>query len=250
MSATLANREPYRFSAGVLALAVHIAFFSLLYFGVRWQSQPTKEFMVEMWDSLPNAAVAPEQEPPPPAKMEPIPPPKVVAPVLPPVKADIEIRDKKSKKVAVKEKPSKKDEAKEKAAAKARQEAERKELEAYSDRIRKNEQERVQTEQARVRAEVSTATRVQVERYQDLIRSKIRRKMKAVSDVPDSADAIFKITLLPDGTVMDVELQKSSGFPAYDNAAERAIRLADPLPMPADVTLQMMFRELKLSIRP
>jgi colicin import membrane protein len=94
------------------------------------------------------------------------------------------------------------------------------------------------------------ATKVQVERYQDMIRSKIRRKMKMVADVPDSAEAVFKITLLPDGTVMDVELKKSSGFPAYDNAAERAIRLADPLPMPAEVSLQMMFRELKLSIRP
>jgi colicin import membrane protein len=74
--------------------------------------------------------------------------------------------------------------------------------------------------------------------------------MKAVADVPDSAEAIFKITLLPDGTVMDVELFKSSGFPAYDNAAERAIRLAEPLPMPTDVSLQNLFRELKLSIRP
>lgn len=241
MSATLNFREPYRFSAGALALAVHLAFFVLLYFGVRWQSQPPEEFMVEMWESLPNAEVIPEQEPPPPPKMEPIAQPRVVAPVPPPAKADIELRDKKAKKAEEKK-------AREKAAA--RQEAERKELEAYSERIRKQEQERIKAEQARVRAEVSAATRVQVERYQDLIRAKIRRKMSKVADVPESAEAIFRITLLPDGTVMDVELQKSSGYPAYDNAAERAVRLADPLPMPTDVTLQMMFRELKLSIRP
>jgi colicin import membrane protein len=173
--------------------------------------------------------------------MEPIAQPKVVAPVPPPAKADIELRDKKAKKAEEKK-------AREKAAA--RQEAERKELEAYSERIRKQEQERIKAEQARVRAEVSASTRVQVERYQDLIRAKIRRKMSKVADVPESAEAIFRITLLPDGTVMDVALQKSSGYPAYDNAAERAIRLADPLPMPTDVTLQMMFRELKLSIRP
>jgi colicin import membrane protein len=182
--------------------------------------------------------------------MEPILTPKVVTPVLPPVKADIEVRDKKSKKVAVKEKPSRKDEAKEKAAAKVRQEAELKELEAYSDRIRKNEQERLRAVQAQIRAEVSAANKTQIERYTDKIRSKIRSKMKAVADVPESAVAIFKITLLPDGTVMDVELQKSSGYPAFDNAVERAIRLADPLPMPTDVTLQMTFREFKLSYRP
>lgn len=236
MSATLTYPEPYRFSAGMLALTVHLIFFSLLYFGFRWNAHPPEEFMVEMWDSLPDNA----EQPAPPSRMEPILQPKVVPPALPPVKADIEVREKKSKKAAVKEK----------AASKARQEASDKELEAYSEKIRKAEQERVQAEQARVRAEVSTATRVQVERYQDMIRNKIRRKMKAVADVPESAEAIFKITLLPDGAVMDVELFKSSGFPAYDNAAERAIRLAAPLPMPTDVSLQKMFRELKLSIRP
>jgi colicin import membrane protein len=92
---------------------------------------------------------------------------------------------------------------------------------------------------------------VQVERYQDMIRNKIRRKMKAVSDVPESAEAIFKVTLLPDGTLMDDPvLIKSSGIPAYDDAAERAILSAEPLPVPTDVSLQKMFRELKLSIRP
>lgn len=245
MSTALAYREPYRLSAGALALAVHLVFFSVLYFGFRWQSQPPDEFMVEMWESLPNADALPEQAPPPPAKAEPKPAPKVVAPVLPPVKAEIEVRDKKSKKTP-KEKPSNKNETKEKAAAKARLSAERRELEAYSERLRKTEQE-----QERVRAEVSAATKVQIERYQDLIRNKIRRKMKSVGDVPENAEAIFKVTLLPDGMLMDDPvLVKSSGYPAYDDAAERAIHMAEPLPVPTEVTLQKLFRELKLSIRP
>lgn len=242
MSTALAYQEPHRFSAGVLALMVHLALFALLYFGVRWQSHPPEEFMVEMWDALPNAEVAPEQLPPPPAKSEPVPPPKVTAPVSPPVKADIEVREKKSRKAEVKEKPAKKDEKKEKAAAKARQEAEQRELEAYSNR---------KAEQERIRAEVMTATKVQVDRYRDLIINKIRRKRKEVADVPKDAEAIFKVTLLPDGMLMDDPvLIKSSGFPAYDEAAERAILAAEPLPVPDDVSLQQMFRELKLSIRP
>jgi colicin import membrane protein len=62
---------------------------------------------------------------------------------------------------------------------------------------------------------------------------------------------MFKITLLPDGSLLDDPvLLKSSGIPAYDNAAARAILLAQPLPMPTDITLQREFRELKLSIRP
>ena len=254
MSATLNYREPYRYFAGVLALVVHLVFFMLLYFGVRWQSQPQENLMVEMWDSLPNPEVAPEPIPTPPVKMEPAPRPVVVAPVLPPVKADIEVVDKKNRKAEVKKKPSKKDEAKEKAAAaaaKEKQEAEQRELEAY-DRSKMAEQaQRIKAEQARIRAEVSATNQVQVERYQDLIRNKIRRKMKAVTDVPENAEAIFKVTLLPDGTLMeDPVLVKSSGFSAYDNAAERAILSAQPLPVPTDVSLQKMFRELKLSVRP
>ena len=248
MSIALTYREPHRFSAGMLALMVHLAFLCLLYFGVRWQSQPPENFEVEMWETLPNTEIVPAQEPPPPARIEPIPPARVVAPALSPQKADIEVRDKKTKKDTARDK---KKSAKEKAALMAKQEAERRELEAYSDRIRKEEQQRVQAEQERVRAEVNAATRVQVERYQDMIRNKIRRKMKMVADVPSSAEAIFKVTLLPDGTLMDQpELVKSSGIQAYDEAAARAILSAEPLPVPSDVDLQKMFRELKLSIRP
>ncbi len=251
MSSALAHQEPYRLSAGVLALAVHLAFFAVLYFGVRWQSHPSERYTVEMWDSLPTTEVVPKQEPapapPPPVRMEPIPPAQVAVPVLPPVKAEIEIRDKKAKKTEVKPSPAKTDEKKEKAAAKARQEAEQRELAAYEA----NSEQRRQAVQAQVRAEVNAATQTQIDRYQDMIRNKIRRKMRTVSDVPESAEAIFKVTLLPDGMLMgDPVLVKSSGFPTYDDAAERAILSAEPLPVPTDVSLQKMFRELKLSIKP
>ncbi len=241
MTTALAYREPYRVSAGVLALLVHLAFFALLYFGVRWQSRPPEEFAVEMWESLPNAEIVPEQPPAPPVVAEPVQPPKAAAPVLPPAKAEIELREKKKKKAEKKQQQAKKETAREKAAARAKEE---KELADYVAG-------RVAEENARVRAESAAATRVQVQRYEDLIRNKIRRKMKMVADVPESAEAIFKVTLLPDGTLMDEPvLVKSSGFPAYDQAAERAILAAEPLPMPTDVSLQRMFRELRLSIKP
>jgi colicin import membrane protein len=192
---------------------------------------------VEMWDRLPDGGDLPEREPISPAQAEPMQSTKVVSPE----KADIELRDKKSKQKAKKEK----------AAAKAKQEVERRELEAYSNRLRATEQRRIQAEQERVRAEVNMAVQTQVERYQSLIRDKIRRKMKMVADVPQNVEAIFKVTLLPDGSLMDDPLLvKSSGFPAYDDAAERAILSAEPLPVPADLSLQKLFRELKLSIRP
>jgi len=251
MNATLTYREPYRFSAGMLALVVHLAFFILLYFGVRWQSHPPETLMVEMWDSLPNTEADPEQKPISPVKTEPKSLPKVVVPALPPVKADIEVRDKKIKKVEAKEKPVKKNDAKEKALAKAKREAEDQELEAYDRNKVAEQNRRIQAEQARVRAEVNAATQVQVERYQDKIRDKIRRRIKAVTDVPEYAEAIFKVTLLPDGMLMDnPRLVKSSGIRAYDEAVERAILSAEPLPVPPDASLQKQFRELTLKFKP
>lgn len=247
MSTALAYSEPYRFSAGLLALIVHLAFFALLYFGVHWQSRPPESFVVEMWDNLPDTEVGSERATPA-SKLEPMPPRRVVAPALPPAKADIEVRDKKNSKADTKEKPDKKNQAKEKAAA--MRDAERKELEAWSKKV-EQEHARTDQEQKRIRAEVNVATQVQVERYQDLIRNKIRRKIIKLADVPDSAEVIFKVTLLPDGMLMDNPvLVKSSGIRAYDEAVERAILAAEPLPVPADVSLQKTFRELKLSIRP
>lgn len=265
MNATLTYQEPYRFSAGMLALTVHLLFFFFLYFGFRWQSQPQEVFMVEMWDSLPNAEVVPEQEPIPAVMLEPAPPPpKIVAPVLPPVEAEIEVRDKKKRKkekqaqkdkekavAAAREKQEKEKKEKEAAAAaKANREKEQRELDEYVARRKQADQARIQAEQERVRAEVEAAKATQVGRYQDMIRSKIRRNIVMPPDVPETAKAEFKVTVLPGGDVMDVVLLKSSGNTAYDNAAERAIYKAQPLPLPDDAGLQKMFRELRLTIRP
>lgn len=271
MNATLTYQEPYRFSAGMLTLAVHLLFFFFLYFGFRWQSQPPNTFMVEMWDSLPNAEVITEPEPIPAVMMEPVPPPpKVIEPVLPPVEAEIEMRDKKKRKkekqaqkdkeraiTAAREKQEKEKKEKAAAAARANQEKEQRELDEYVARRKQAEQERIQTEQKRiqaeqerVRAEMEAAKATQVGRYQDMIRSKIRRNIVMPPDVPETAKAEFKVTVLPGGDVMDVVLLKSSGNTAYDNAAERAIYKAQPLPLPTDAELQKMFRELRLTIRP
>ena len=72
--------------------------------------------------------------------------------------------------------------------------------------------------------------------------------------MPDSVTgkpkAIFLIRILPGGEVLDITLKKSSGNPVYDNAIERAIRSASPLPVPAaNSELFPRFRELNLEIQ-
>ena len=64
-------------------------------------------------------------------------------------------------------------------------------------------------------------------------------------------EARFEVVLLPGGEVLNANLKKSSGNPAYDAAVERAIMAAQPLPVPNDTDMfQENFRELPLVFRP
>lgn len=234
MSETLRYHEPYRFSAGMLAMAVHVVFFALLVIGVRWQSHQPDRFSVELWDSLPEqqSVEAPTQEV--------VAPKQAAEPVAErpaaPQKADIELRDKKVHKQIPPQPDAK-------ALRQKKLLEEQRLMEAYVEKQRMAERERV-------RAEVLAATSAEMGRYQDMIRSKIRHNIVMPPDVSPSAAAEFKVTLLPDGSVLDAVLLKSSGNAAYDEATERAIYKAQPLPIPTDPVLKQRFRELRLTIRP
>ena len=234
MSATIHYRDPYRFSAGMLAMVVHIAFFAMLVMGVRWQTHHPDSFSVELWDNLPvqQPTEVPTEEPQEAKKVV----EQKVSSSNVPQKADIELRDKKVRK-ATKPQPS----AKELRQQKLREE--QRVMEAYVEKQRLAERERV-------RAEVLAATSAEMGRYQDMIRSKIRHNIVMPPDVLPTAAAEFQVTLLPDGSVLDAVLIRSSGNAAYDEATERAIYKAQPLPIPTDPVLKKRFRELRLTIRP
>ena len=52
-----------------------------------------------------------------------------------------------------------------------------------------------------------------------------------------------------DGEVQEILLLKSSGTPAYDSAVERAILMAQPLPVPNDPDAFQAFRRIRLVFR-
>lgn len=244
--------EPYRLPAGILALAVHGAFFALLYFGFTWQAQPAGAMRVELWPSLPDRMDAPPAQP----EIEKIAPPpqpeKIVGPEAPPqpekmIEPEIVIPDKKkveAKPVEVKPEkrkpvppPEKKVDVKS-----AKQEKEARIAEQAA---------REQAEQAaRARAEQAAAMGRVVDEHIGKIVGKIRRNIVMPPDVADDARAEFSVTLLPGGTVLGAKLARSSGNAAYDNAVERAILKSQPLPLPADAVLFNRFRELRLVFRP
>jgi colicin import membrane protein len=64
-------------------------------------------------------------------------------------------------------------------------------------------------------------------------------------------EAVFQVTLLPNGEVLRVTLVKTSGQPVYDAEVERAILKASPLPLPGDKGAAAPFRDgLILKFRP
>lgn len=234
--------EPNRLPAGVLAVAVHGVFFALLYFGFSWHRMPLDAVSVDLWQDLPESLEAPLQQ----AVME-----EVVQPAQPVQidQPDIELPgDQKpvpSPDGGVETKRENRQDDK-KAAAKPV------EMKPAGQKLADEERELLlEQQQAELeRAEQAAAKGRVISEYTDKIKSKIKNKIVMPPGVRESALAVFRVTLLPGGAVLDVEMKKSSGNRAYDDAVERAIIKSDPLPLPPDAAMFKDFRVLELKFQP
>ncbi|MCX7193555.1 MAG: TonB C-terminal domain-containing protein [Proteobacteria bacterium] len=245
---TAVYQEPYKFPAGVLALMVHAAFFSLLYFGFSWQTQLSSPAVmsVELWLSLPESvAAAPVTAPPVKAVVE------IPHPVQPEVviKPDIVIPEKKLKIKPEVVKPV--HEVKPEVKPRAKPETKFRLPPGINTVSTSDQAVSAATQQAgRARAVQEAATGRVVDEYSGKIRAKIKGFIVQPPNVANDARAEFEVTVLPGGTVLPPRLLKSSGNATYDTAVERAILKSQPLPLPPDAGLFSRFRELKLSFKP
>ena len=262
--------QPGRARAIALAIAVHVAFFALIIFGVRWQSMPTPPVIAELWDKLPTTKQA---APPPPApkpvppkpepKPEPQPPkPEEVKPAPPkpdPAIAEKAEREKREKaeRARLEEEARKKKEQEEAAKKKKQQEeAARKKKEQEEaarkkreDEQRRREEEKAREEAERARAAAATARQIEMQKYVDRIKAKILSRANVPDTVPTGTELSVRIRILPGGDVLDIAVTHSAS-PTYSAAIERAIRSAQPLPVP-DPTSELFpqFRDLNLNFR-
>lgn len=235
----------YQLPAGILALAVHGAFFALLYFGFTWQATPPAVMNVTLWQSLPNERVMSERVTPPVAPVLVTTPPVLPVPLKTPVimtKSEISLPFTKQQAKGIEIPPttlisSKKEEITTvKTAIPKPSELTAEELQAARDQVEQSVQA---AENLRL-----------IEEYSGKINGKIKRNIVMPPDVPNNARAEFSVTLLPGGSVLNARLIQSSGNLAYDTAVERAILKSNPLPIPSDVKLFNRFRELKLGFQP
>ncbi|MGH8648180.1 MAG: cell envelope integrity protein TolA, partial [Burkholderiales bacterium] len=231
--------------SGALALVMHLMFFALLVFGVAWQKRESPPMVAELWSSLPAPKAAPAPplptvEPKPAPRAEPKPVPK--AEPKPAPKPDIALREKKEKERKAKEK--------ELAEKKKREEQAR--LEALKQQQAREAAEqlaREQDEALRKIAQASAQARL-VDEYKRRIADHIRRFIVEPPGLRNNPEVVYDVRVLTGGGVFDVKLRKTSGQAAWDSAVERAIRRAEPLPLPPDPTLMREFQELNLKFRP
>jgi colicin import membrane protein len=142
-----------QFSAGALAMVVHLFFFAALVFGVSWKTLPALPVYADLWSALPpmptpepEPVSQPEPEPLPPPPPEPAPPVEKVPP-----KPDIALKEKEEK---------------------------RKRLEAEKRRLQEEEQRK--REEVRLREEVlREEQRLEEQKRQEAVRRAAEEKRRA-----------------------------------------------------------------------
>jgi len=245
--------------AAILAIAVHVAFVLFLIFNVNWQNPTPAPVTAELYVPPAAAKIEPAKPPPEPPKPE---PPKPQAetkpPPVEPLKPDIALKQKQER--AKKEQAERERKEKEKQDAEKR-EAERREAEkkqqekrlaeARERQAREADALKAQAQRERQAQEKTAADAARAKADADYIRriqAKIRGNVVVPPDMPGNPEAIFAVVQLPSGEIIDVQLGKSSGVRAYDEAVQRAILKSSPLPRPDSP--DMFRRNLTLKFRP
>ena len=119
------------------------------------------------------------------------------------------------------------------------------ETERFQKELREEEERRRLQKLAYAKA---AAKRNLIDEYKAKILAKIKSKLVLPPDLPNDPVAEYNITLLPGGEILSVKLRNSSGFRSFDEAVERAIILARPLPLPKDKLLFPSFRDLGVKV--
>jgi colicin import membrane protein len=253
--------------SGAMALAMHLLFLVLLVFGVSWQKRQPEAVVVDLWNNLPPIA-APKPEAVPEVKPQP-PPPKPEAEVKPevkpvpkaatkpapkpeakpPVKPDIALKDKEKKE---KDRKAAEQQALEK---KKRNQVEAQIAELKAQQAREAEaKQRAAREQEdalkKLAQQQAAAQNKLIDEYKRRISERIKRFIIEPPNLQGNPEVEMDVVLLPGGEVLGVKTRKASGQSAWDNAVERAILKAQPLPLPPDPAMFKDFRELNLKFRP
>uniref|UniRef100_E6QQW6 Putative Periplasmic protein TonB n=1 Tax=mine drainage metagenome TaxID=410659 RepID=E6QQW6_9ZZZZ len=271
-----------RITAAALAFGVHALFVVLMLLSVNWKTQDAGPVAVEMWSPAEMAPLPqPDMQPPAPVQQAPTTVPPPVPQAVPPAQPDIALAQQREQRDKLKRKAQEK-----LAQAKLVQEKLAQEKLVQEKLVQERLAQQAQIRQAQLAQQKIAAEKRKValqklmaqqtaselssqseralnsanqfsrqqagmmQEFKDKIKAKIRSRIILPEGLQGNPEAIFIVTVLPSGEVVQVSLQHSSGQPVYDDAVRRAILKASPLPMPPDAVLAGQFRELNLHFSP
>jgi colicin import membrane protein len=111
----------------------------------------------------------------------------------------------------------------------------------------KNLQQQLLQEQKRA---AGAKAQGEVDKYKALILHTIGQRWLVPSGTDHNISAELLIRLAADGTVLDVQITKSSGNLALDRSAKAAVFKSSPLPVPTDEYALNQFRQFVLKMKP
>lgn len=130
----------------------------------------------------------------------------------------------------------------------AEQREEKRKAEEKAARERELKEAMQAEESARAQAAKEAAWLTASQQIQLQIQNKVRGKWQRPAGVPETAQVVLRVNLLPDGSVQNVELRKESGVTLFDQSALRAVQAASPLPIPEDRELfNRQFRQFEFT---
>jgi colicin import membrane protein len=115
------------------------------------------------------------------------------------------------------------------------------------DSAAKSLQQQLLNEQQRV---VGVKVRGEVNKYKALILQAISEQWLVPAGIDKKLSSELLIRVAPGGTVLDVQVMKSSGDLALDRSARDAVFKASPLPVPDDEDGFEQFRQFVLKVKP
>lgn len=120
----------------------------------------------------------------------------------------------------------------------------------FKSQMAKSLEQELQSEQDRLASSQAQKMSGIVNKYKALILQAIAQHWLVPNGVNKNLSSQLLIRVSQGGTVLDVQLVKSSGDDALDRSARTAVFKASPLPVPADAEEFALFKEFILKVKP
>jgi colicin import membrane protein len=169
-------------------------------------------------------------------------------------------KEEEARKQAEAEKKRKEEEVRKQAEAEKKRKEEEARKQAEAEQKRKQEearkkaeqelQARLAAEQAREAAQRQSAMQRMVDEYVLYIQEKVQRSWIRPPSSGSELSCTVEVRLIPSGEVIDAQIVRSSGNPAFDRSVEAAVFKASPLPVPPDPDVMEQFRSLRFEFKP